>query len=115
MNNARIWCVVRPTVGMPLFLAGVGITSLVVHTAVLTNVNWFGQFFNGQTLTSAEAVLPNGESMKSQAVVHFNGDVVDGKHTAIVELEDGRLAKVTFDKAAPAVAPATEMAAVKTE
>jgi light-harvesting protein B-800-850 alpha chain len=47
MNQGRIWCVVKPTVGLPLFLASVALTSLAVHTAVLRNTTWFPEFLSG--------------------------------------------------------------------
>ncbi|MEM9457746.1 MAG: light-harvesting protein [Myxococcota bacterium] len=47
MNQGRIWCVVKPTVGLPLFLGGVLVTSFVVHFSVLSNTNWFPAFFGG--------------------------------------------------------------------
>ncbi|MCY4264457.1 MAG: light-harvesting protein [Gammaproteobacteria bacterium] len=37
MNQGRIWCVVNPTVGLPLFLTSVALTSLAVHYFVLSN------------------------------------------------------------------------------
>jgi light-harvesting protein B-800-850 alpha chain len=36
MNQGRIWCVVNPTVGLPLFLGSVTLIALVVHYHVLT-------------------------------------------------------------------------------
>ena len=47
MNQGRIWCVVNPTVGLPLFLGGVAAISLIVHFAVLGNADWFPAFFQG--------------------------------------------------------------------
>jgi light-harvesting protein B-800-850 alpha chain len=47
MHQGRIWCVVNPTIGLPLFLAGVILISLTVHFAVLGNVDWFPAFFQG--------------------------------------------------------------------
>ncbi|MEM6583592.1 MAG: light-harvesting protein [Pseudomonadota bacterium] len=47
MNNGRIWCVVKPTVGLPLFLGGVAVISLIVHFSILTNTSWMAQFFGG--------------------------------------------------------------------
>ncbi len=44
MNQGRIWCVVNPTVGLPLFLGAVAVTSLIVHTAVLTHSSWYGPY-----------------------------------------------------------------------
>lgn len=45
MNNAKIWLVVKPTVGIPLFLSAVAISSFAVHVAVITaapNVLYYG-------------------------------------------------------------------------
>jgi light-harvesting protein B-800-850 alpha chain len=47
MNQGRIWCVVKPTVGLPLFLGGVAVISLLVHLSVLGNTTWFPAFFGG--------------------------------------------------------------------
>ncbi|NJK87936.1 MAG: light-harvesting protein [Myxococcales bacterium] len=47
MNQGRIWCVVNPTVGLPLFLGGVATISFVIHFAVLSNVTWFAAFWQG--------------------------------------------------------------------
>ncbi len=47
MNQGRIWCVVKPTVGLPLFLGAVTLISLLVHWAVLTHVPWFAAFWAG--------------------------------------------------------------------
>jgi light-harvesting protein B-800-850 alpha chain len=54
MNQGRIWCVVKPTVGLPLFLGSVALTSLAVHTAVLTNTTWMSDFFNGGKAATAQ-------------------------------------------------------------
>jgi light-harvesting protein B-800-850 alpha chain len=47
MNQGRIWCVVKPTVGLPLFLGSVALISLIVHYAILTHTTWFPAFFQG--------------------------------------------------------------------
>jgi len=47
MNQGRIWCVVNPTVGLPLFLGSVAIISLLVHAHVLDNAPWFAAFWAG--------------------------------------------------------------------
>ncbi len=47
MNNGRLWCVVNPTVGLPLFLGAVALTSLTVHSALLNNTTWMKDFYNG--------------------------------------------------------------------
>ncbi len=47
MNQGRIWCVVNPTVGLPLFLGSVALTSLAVHTAVMTHTTWMSTYWQG--------------------------------------------------------------------
>lgn len=68
MNQGRIWCVVNPTVGLPLFLGSVAVTSLIVHASVLGNTTWFGAFFNGK----APAKAASNET-KTPVVVGANG------------------------------------------
>jgi light-harvesting protein B-800-850 alpha chain len=47
MNQGRIWCVVNPTVGLPLFLGAVAVIAFTVHFAVLNNTTWFAAFMGG--------------------------------------------------------------------
>ena len=47
MNQGRIWTVVNPTVGMPLFLGAVLLISILVHRMVLSQAEWMGSFFAG--------------------------------------------------------------------
>jgi light-harvesting protein B-800-850 alpha chain len=47
MNQGRIWCVVNPSVGLPLFLGSVTVISLIVHYCVLSNTTWFPAFIQG--------------------------------------------------------------------
>ena len=53
MNQGRIWCVVNPTVGLPLFIGGVAVTSLVVHASVMTHTTWMSNFFEGGAAKTA--------------------------------------------------------------
>jgi light-harvesting protein B-800-850 alpha chain len=53
MNQGRIWCVVNPTVGLPLFIGGVAVTSLVVHASVMTHTTWMSKFFEGGAAKTA--------------------------------------------------------------
>jgi light-harvesting protein B-800-850 alpha chain len=46
MNNARIWTIVNPTVGVPIFFIGVMITALFIHYQVLTRTDWFSGFWS---------------------------------------------------------------------
>jgi len=47
MNQGRIWCVVNPTVGLPLFLGSVAVIALLVHAYVLENAPWFSAYWAG--------------------------------------------------------------------
>jgi light-harvesting protein B-800-850 alpha chain len=53
MNQGRIWCVVNPTVGLPLFLGSVALMSFTVHFAVLNNTTWMKDFYNGTPMAKA--------------------------------------------------------------
>ena len=56
MNQARIWLVVKPTVGLPLFLGTVLVIALLVHYAVLSHTTWFGASWEGNAKGHAKAV-----------------------------------------------------------
>jgi light-harvesting protein B-800-850 alpha chain len=56
MNQGKIWLVVKPTVGLPLLLAAVAVTALVVHLAILTHTTWFPAYYNGGTKAKTAAV-----------------------------------------------------------
>ncbi len=47
MNQGKIWLVVKPTVGLPLFLGTVTLIAILVHTAVLSHTTWFSAYWNG--------------------------------------------------------------------
>lgn len=47
MNQGRIWTVVHPTVGLPLFLGSVAVASLIVHFAILSHTTWFSAYWQG--------------------------------------------------------------------
>ncbi|MBK1635663.1 light-harvesting protein [Rhodovulum adriaticum] len=47
MNNAKMWLVVKPTVGIPLFLSAVAISSFLVHVGLVMNTSWMYDYHNG--------------------------------------------------------------------
>lgn len=62
MNNARLWTIVNPTVGVPLFFIGVMIASIYIHYMLLTNTNWFNGVGYGTEMVQIDK--PNtGESV----------------------------------------------------
>ncbi len=58
MINGKMWLVVKPTVGIPLFLAGVVVASLSVHTALLLNTAYFPAFLRGAAPARTSDVGP---------------------------------------------------------
>jgi light-harvesting protein B-800-850 alpha chain len=56
MNQAGIWLVVKPTVGLPLLLGSVAITSLIVHAAVLSHSAWYPAYLQGNQHTKTAAL-----------------------------------------------------------
>jgi light-harvesting protein B-800-850 alpha chain len=70
MNQGRIWCVVNPTVGLPLFLGTVLVIALLVHFAVLTHTTWFSAYWQGgakaHTAAAATTSAPSGQVASSQ-------------------------------------------------
>lgn len=55
MNQGKIWRVVNPTVGVPIFLGSVVIASLVVHGGLMINTDWFSSYWNGGHKAAAAA------------------------------------------------------------
>jgi light-harvesting protein B-800-850 alpha chain len=47
MIYGKIWCVVKPQVGVPIFLGAVAVASFCVHLALVTNTTWIKAFLNG--------------------------------------------------------------------
>lgn len=60
MNNGRIWCVVKPTVGLPLILGGVAVIALTVHASILSSTTWFSDYWKGSNRARAASVETPG-------------------------------------------------------
>lgn len=80
MNNAKMWLVVSPSVGVPIFLGAVAVGSFAVHVAVLSNTSWVSDFLSGKELGSgdqaAALITPDADTLKaSYAQPMANGDL----------------------------------------
>ena len=53
MIYGKIWTVVKPSVGIPIFIAAVAIASFSVHLALTLNPTWVKKFLNGSAATAA--------------------------------------------------------------
>lgn len=58
MINSKMWLVVKPTVGLPLFFGGVVVASLSIHSALLFNTDYFTKFLRGGTRPAAAEMVP---------------------------------------------------------
>jgi light-harvesting protein B-800-850 alpha chain len=47
MIYGKMWTVVKPTVGVPIFLGAVAVASFSVHLAIVSNTTWVRGFLNG--------------------------------------------------------------------
>jgi light-harvesting protein B-800-850 alpha chain len=45
MINAKMWLVVKPTVGLPLIIGGAAVAAVVVHLGILLNTTWFPAYW----------------------------------------------------------------------
>ena len=55
MNNAKMWLVVSPNIGVPLFLGAVAIGSFSVHMQVVKNTSWVSDFLQGVPMGTGDA------------------------------------------------------------
>jgi light-harvesting protein B-800-850 alpha chain len=89
MNNAKMWLVVKPTVGVPLFLGAVAVGSFAVHVAVLSNTTWVSDFLSGRPLGSSAAsaalVVPAQDPVRASFVAAAGQEV-------LITLPDGTTA-----------------------
>lgn len=97
MNNAKMWLVVSPSVGVPLFLGAVAVGSFAVHVAVLSNTSWVSDFLSGQELGSgdelaASQITPKAETSKAGYVL----DQSDGGRELTVIFADGTTAQAVL-------------------
>ncbi len=57
MIYGKIWLVVKPSVGVPLMLGAVAVSSFAVHYAILSHTTWLPKFLEGGAkVTKAAAV-----------------------------------------------------------
>lgn len=97
MNNAKMWLVVSPSVGVPIFLGAVAVGSFAVHVAVLSNTSWVSDFLSGQELGSGDEMAAS--QLKPKAEMQKAGYVLDrgenGREFTII-FEDGTTAQAVL-------------------
>ena len=53
MIYGKIWLVVKPSVGIPLMLGAVAVSSFAVHYALLTHTTWLPKYYEGKAAMTA--------------------------------------------------------------
>lgn len=66
MIYGKMWTVVKPTVGLPLFFGFAAATSLIVHIGILTHTSWYPAFLNGGKAKTAEISPPASKVASAQ-------------------------------------------------
>jgi light-harvesting protein B-800-850 alpha chain len=93
MNNAKMWLVVKPTVGIPLFLGAVAVGSFAVHVAVLSNTTWVSDFLSGKPLgTGAASAALTLEAPDTEAAAYLPS----GSQEVLIRMPDGTTARAVL-------------------
>ncbi|MFK7835472.1 MAG: light-harvesting protein [Sulfitobacter sp.] len=95
MNNAKMWLVVSPTVGVPIFLGAVAVGSFAVHLQVVKNTSWVADFLQGVPLGTGDKVAAattlDATAMET-AKVAYTTPTADGMEVTVI-LPDGTSAQ----------------------
>ena len=98
MNNAKMWLVVPPAVGVPVFLGAVAVGSFAVHVAVLSNTAWVSDFLSGEPLGTgdmeASAMMQDADENVAKASYVYPD--ADGGKQVLVVMPDGTTAKAVL-------------------
>lgn len=90
MNNARLWLVVSPNVGIPIFLGAVAVGSFSVHVAVLSNTTWVSDFLSGNRMGGEKSAMIEQEAVKPASLTStVSGSSVYAGQEIEVTLPDG--------------------------
>jgi len=108
MNNAKMWLVVPPAVGVPVFLGAVAVGSFAVHVAVLSNTSWVSDFLSGQELGSGDSAALMQQQEAATAKASYILPDADGAQQVLIVMPDGTtrtavLQTETLAAATPAV------------
>ncbi len=99
MNNAKMWLVVPPAVGVPVFLGAVAVGSFSVHVAVLSNTSWVSDFLSGQELGTGDAMEAAASALTPEtgtANVAYALELDEASQEVTVVLPDGRTARAVL-------------------
>lgn len=58
MIYGKMWCVVKPSVGIPIIIGAVAVASFSVHLALTINTTWVKKYLNGSAAQVAMQETP---------------------------------------------------------
>ena len=70
MIYGKMWCVVKPSVGIPIIIGAVAVASFSVHLALTLNTTWVKKFLNGSAalVSSIQSESPQVAALSLQEV-----------------------------------------------
>lgn len=98
MNNAKMWLVVSPTIGVPIFLGAVAVGSFSVHMQVVKNTSWVSDFLQGVPMGTGDRMAAEAKIDASQmetAKVAYTTPVAEGMEVTVI-LPDGTQAEAVL-------------------
>ena len=71
MIYGKMWCVVKPSVGIPIIIGAVAVTSFAVHLALTLNTTWVKKYLNGSAaqVSSIQSESPQVAALSLQETV----------------------------------------------
>jgi light-harvesting protein B-800-850 alpha chain len=88
MNNAKLWLVVSPNVGIPLLLTAVAASSFTVHYMMLNNASWLRGYYDGNPISGTASAAVEGQAPMQNA-----GFLADGGQVVLITMPDGTTAR----------------------
>lgn len=67
MIYGRMWCVVKPSVGLPLIIGAVAVSSFAVHYALLTHTTWLPKYYEGGKGMAVKAAVAPAATLVAAA------------------------------------------------
>lgn len=95
MNNAKIWLMVNPTVGIPLFLGAVAVGSFSVHLAVVKNTTWVADFLSGKPIGGT--AVASLETDGTDALIAPASFTATGGQVVLITMPDGTTARAVLE------------------
>jgi light-harvesting protein B-800-850 alpha chain len=66
MIYGKLWCVVKPSVGIPIIIGAVAVASFAVHLSLTINTTWVKRFLNG---SAAQVSMAPASSVQQVATL----------------------------------------------